>query len=111
MKRMMHVRKISAALLLITCLQAGAQQSSQQNLNKLHSSTTGGTDSARQATLELVTLTGTSVYHLHAGTIPQGVYAIPLQVGYLAPATYLLVIKYNGHTESIKYYNSNPTLL
>ena len=57
---------------------------------------------AGQATLELVTLTGTTVYHLNAGTIPSGVYAIPLQAGYLAPTTYLLVVKYNGHTESVK---------
>lgn len=55
-----------------------------------------------QAVLELVTMNGQVVYHLNAGVIPAGTYAIPLQVDYIAPATYMLRIIYNGQSEGVK---------
>jgi hypothetical protein len=52
--------------------------------------------------LELETISGQTVYSLDAGIISAGIYAIPLQAGHIAQGTYLLVIRYNGRSESVK---------
>jgi hypothetical protein len=55
-----------------------------------------------QVALDVVTMSGQTAYHLDAGTMLAGTHLLSLQVGHLAPATYLLVINYNGYSESVR---------